>query len=563
MEALNRLRNRLDKNRPPGITTVNEKKSINVQSAPRPSIKPSPSQNANASPSAAASKPKPWPMELKTPQFNINVLVYNLKPGSLDTIITRAPERGLGCWVFVSSGLFSIAGGELVLFLKHRKSENPAAYPLDFLRICDRVAGEAQRHGKRIRRWQTLEFDEPLFGRKEFHTAILGFQNAALIGIEDQDAQKITRPYFHVTLLTDDEAAVARKYGSIRAFVVRTDSPPFYPFPPFVDRDRISGSTVAALEGSASIRTPSNQLPTEGLNVVQEGQGIYLLVPPNQEESFKSSIPFRSTISQNPMRIESEIHEACDSVYYWGPNDRHPARRLCAGPLAERLTALNFLTICPNQPVAAIKPVEDGCLVFMSATQSKEFFAASICGFEFNMSAESMTFHLRWESPWPSPARSILTTEAMSAAAPVKKKEAKNGATHIELGGLIFLRKPSDDRNLIVEKFGELIDAIDGVIMNTIPKPKPASLPEGCGVCVQFKLPLAVTSPFKLATSSSIANSALPINEIMAGLECIPRINAFAIPDTTEVQVLYACWGFQTAQFGAPPPLYKMILHRR
>jgi hypothetical protein len=114
-------------------------------------------------------------------------------------------------------------------------------------------------------------------------------------------------------------------------------------------------------------------------------------------------------------------------------------------------------------------------------------------------------------------------------------------APHIESGGLVFLRQPSDDRNVLVERFAKFVDTVDEVIVSTVPETKPASLPQGCGICVQFRLPLTDTPPFKLATSSSVANSILPINAILENLERLQYINVFAIPDVLEVQLLYAC----------------------
>ncbi|KAJ5813169.1 hypothetical protein N7447_010192 [Penicillium robsamsonii] len=557
MDALNKLRGRLDKNRATN-DRVNQKTSTS-KSAPQPR-KSNVSHPESSAANAVSKGSLPWPVELKTSRFHLKVLVYSTTLGRLENKTSGVPARDLNCWVFVSSGLASAAGGELVMVLLKRESEGPTAYPLDFLRICDRFYGESQRHGTQLRRWQMLEFEEPLLGRKDFHTAILGFRNATLIGMEIQEAEKVTKPYYHVMLSTDEEVAVSRQHGMTRAFVVRPDSAPFFPCPPFVNRDRESGSTLSGAEGSASLRTSSNQLTAEGLNVVQAGKDIYLLVPPSHAEGFKNSIPFRSTISQSPLRVESEMHEACDSVYYWGDKDTHPARRLCSGPLADQLTAMNFLNICPNQPTATVMPVEDGCLVFLTVAQSKGFFTAAISGTEFSMSTETMSFHLRWSSPWPLPAQSKLTDKAIflftpSNASLTQEIKYAKGAPHIELGGLIFLRQPSDDRSVNVEKFAQFVETIDEVIASTVPKTKPTSLPQGCGICVQFQLPLTSTSPFKLAATSSAATSILPINTILDKLGKLPCIDVFAIPDVIEIQVLYSCWGFQISQFGPPTAL--------
>lgn len=201
-----------------------------------------------------------------------------------------------------------------------------------------------------------------------------------------------------------------------------------------------------------------------------------------------------------------------------------------------------------------------GNAVFMTVPQSREFFTAAISGTVFSMSTDSMSFHLRWSSPWPLPTQSLLTDRAMFVASPSEAPPSTRGAKHvkdaphIESGGLIFIRQP-DFRNVLVEKLAKFVDLIDEVIVSTVPETKPASLPQGCGICVQFRLPSTDTSPFKLAMSSSVANPILPVNAILENLERLPCINVFAIPDVIEIQLLYACWGFQIAQVGPPTAL--------
>lgn len=196
----------------------------------------------------------------------------------------------------------------------------------------------------------------------------------------------------------------------------------------------------------------------------------------------------------------------------------------------------------------------------MTVPQSKKFFTAAISGTAFNMSTDSMSFHLSWSSPWPLPTQSLLTDKATFVVSPSPGRSSAGGkhvkrAPHIESGGLVLIREPSDFSSVLMEKFGTFVGLIDEVIVNTVPEIKPASLPQGCGICVQFRLPSTNTSPFKLAMTSSVANSILPVNAILDALEKLPCINVFAIPDIIEVQLLYACWGFQIDQFGPPTAL--------
>jgi hypothetical protein len=365
MEAFDRLRGRLENNHQLYNRNEDEQNASLSESALRFTPKPKTLPNVILEAGPEQSRSNTWPVELKTPRYGLDVLVYCTTFGK-ERKYSSAPLCSLHCWTFISSGLMDLAGGELVLVLLRRDDESSAAYPLDFLRICDRAYEEAKRNQKKLQRWQTLGFEGPLFGRHDFHTAVLGFRNITPGVIEGDEIKKTAtlkpeRPYFHVLLLTDEELAIANKHGLMRALVIRDRHSAWFPCVPYVDRDKMSNVTLAAMEGSALARTPENQFEVSGLNVVQHKQDIYLLVPPSQAERFKGSIPFRGTVEPHLLRMESDIHEACDSVIYSGRTGTD-SETLCAKYQDPGLTAMNFLVICTKRPTGSIMIVADGCL---------------------------------------------------------------------------------------------------------------------------------------------------------------------------------------------------------
>jgi hypothetical protein len=371
MEAFARLKSRLDKQDPYASHKEPAKSSatsVNIPSSqPTSSNKPlwhdaSPSSRppTNEEPKTFVLRPavESWPVEMETPLYKIKVSVYYYLVAQLRD--ASGATTDLNCWTYISSGLHPIAGGELILSVRRRNNEQPGAYPLDFRRICDKIYAVAVRNQTKLRRWQLIEFQEPLFGRQDFHTIVLGFHNIPLFGLEEVQVDMSQISYFYGLVLTDEELAVAQKHGQTRALVVGGTHSGWFPYPAYVDRDRKSGASLTAMEGSASGNGTGTKLDVQGLNVIQIRPDVYLHIPEDRVEAFKKAILSKSTIRMNSLKIESEMHESCDSVYSWQPDAT--VNVLHAGHEGSRFTAMNFLLLCPNQSMNAIKVVEDGCL---------------------------------------------------------------------------------------------------------------------------------------------------------------------------------------------------------
>jgi hypothetical protein len=75
---------------------------------------------------------------------------------------------------------------------------------------------------------------------------------------------------------------------------------------------------------------------------------------------FKAAMLAKRAASTPSLLIEADMHDACDSVYFWEPGRTTVVRTLTDRPMMN--TAANFLLLSFNQPSESVVPVEDGFL---------------------------------------------------------------------------------------------------------------------------------------------------------------------------------------------------------
>lgn len=367
MEAFARLKSRLNRQYALESSKVPAKSSTNSVSIQATSSNRPLQHDAGPSRPPIKDAPKTpilrpasesWPVVLETPTYKVRVSIYH----HFMAKHTRAhgATNDINCWTYISANLHPMAGGEVVLSVRRRDNDKEGAYPLDFRSIYDNIYAVTVRNQTKLRRWQLIEFQEPLFERQDFHTIVLGFRNIPLFGLEKLQLDKSPISYYYAVVLTDEEAAVARKHGLTRALVAGMGHSAWFPYPPYVDRDRKSGASLVAMEGSASGNGIGTKLGVLGLNVIQVKHDVYLHIPEGRVEAFKKAIISKSVTGFDSLMIESEMHEGCNSVYIWKPGG--PAGITCGGPEGASSTAMNFLLLCPNQSVNDVKVIEDGCV---------------------------------------------------------------------------------------------------------------------------------------------------------------------------------------------------------
>ena len=314
-----------------------------------------------------------WPIELKTPIFKINYSVHHHLLARYTDVSGEWTD--LHCWTYISSGLQSITGGEIVLSLRRRENEANTAYPLDFGRICDKIHADARIDGIKLRRWRVITFETPLFGRQDFRAIVLGFRNLPILGLEGLGLEKKNILHFYCITITKEELAAAQTYGLTRALILGSGHTSWFPYAPHVDRDRKSGLSIAEMEGSASGPGIGSKLDVQGLNVFQVKSDVYLHIPQYQTEAFKQAMCLEKIKSTRSLSIESEMHENCDSVYCWRAGG---SAEIFSSAHRNEQTAMNFLILCTGQSLNTIKIVEDGCVSSFSKSIFKDLIPANI-----------------------------------------------------------------------------------------------------------------------------------------------------------------------------------------
>lgn len=513
----------------------------------------SPSPEAPLKPLVLRPIADPCPVELKSNIFKISFHVYHHRLGQTVDIFQNVAD--LHCWTYISSGLQSIAGGELVLSLKQRSGELNTKYPLDFGRICDKVCADARRDGMKLRRWQIITFPTPLFSRQDFRAIVLGFRDLPVFGLEEPKLDKSTTPYFYGLAITQQEFEVSQKYGLTRALILGCSQNIWFPYAPYVDRDRKSTISVVQMDGSASGPGVGNDLGVEGLNVFKVESNVYLHIPQDRTNCFKLAMQRNNVIMTQLLKIEAEMHESCDSVYYW--RSGHSAETLSAGPLLTQQTAMNFLIISTNQSMNVVNIIEDGCIVLLTPQCTKYFFAAATAGREFKLPTQGTSFHLSWAPKWPQPTHSLISGSAIIGSPPEPGRqtaEERYRGSHVVPQDIVFIHEPQTG-HVNMDALVDYVGKIDQLVIANIPTPQPAWLPGGCGIIVQVRVPRIDRNSTKIAVRTPREAPALPVDVLHEVLWELPVPTGIVSGDYIEFQSCYSCWGFNWRGKNPPRPL--------
>jgi hypothetical protein len=154
--------------------------------------------------------------------------------------LAEVPGVGPAAWAFVTTDLRTLGNPELVLLVKRAAGEGAA--PDDGLKILDSLA-TAVRKGQRFKEWELGGIPDGMFGRRDLTGIVFG-------GAVQDNRVKVSAPTMTVLLITQDELQVALHFGAPRVTNLLGDRGEFFPYPPWVDRERKSVCTPAQMKGS-------------------------------------------------------------------------------------------------------------------------------------------------------------------------------------------------------------------------------------------------------------------------------------------------------------------------
>jgi hypothetical protein len=244
------------------------------------------------------SAPGAWPKVVKLGNSSFTVSIHN-------HVVTSPPNQ-LPCWTYISNGLSEVQQPEVVFTLLQRKNENVEAFPeapLEWIRTVHLLAsgGLKLQPGQMI----DLVFDKGMAFHKinkvmlvqdtkrwqnmnRFGGLVLAnpLSNTTL-GLPQDTLPRLT---YNTVALTHEEAVVARQFGVTRVIGHVGISVRWFPYPPWIDRDR--GDTVNMADQAGSIRIGLPMARMLGLNVMNIESDIIFTIPDDEEtkKAFKDHV---------------------------------------------------------------------------------------------------------------------------------------------------------------------------------------------------------------------------------------------------------------------------------
>lgn len=283
--------------RPPG--PPQQQQQLQLQNrGPQPQQQQSPPSQAAAPAVQLLSAPGAWPKVVKLGNSSFTV--------SIHTHAVTSPPNQLPCWTYISNGLSEAQQPEVVFTLLRRKNENVEAFPEAPLEWIRTVYGLANG-GLKLQPGQMVDlvFDKGMSFLKINNIMLVqdnkrwqdmnrfgGFVLANPLTNSTLGLPQDTLPQFtyNTIALTREEAVVARQFGVTRVIGHVGIAVRWFPYPPWIDRDR--GDTVNMADQAGSIRIGLPMVRMLGLNVMNIESDIILTIAEDEgtRKGFKDHV---------------------------------------------------------------------------------------------------------------------------------------------------------------------------------------------------------------------------------------------------------------------------------
>lgn len=289
---------------------------------PQPQQPPVP-QAPQATAYQVQSQPGSWPRVISLNTIPVTVCIY--------PHILRAGQQQTPCWSYISRGLESASQPDIVLTIARRANESIDAFPqapLEWIKTVYAIA----KGGLHLDTGQLVEL---VFDRGAAFLKI----NQIMIVQNPQSWQSMNRfgslchgiplsasifdlPFgvippsaHHVIALTPEETVVAKQFGVTRVVGHLGLSVRWFPYPPWIDRDRGDVTNMSDQAGSVRIGVPLARI--YGLNAMFVEGDIVLTVPGDEDvrkvfQEYVASLPADAAAG-----FESFMVEEADSGLLW------------------------------------------------------------------------------------------------------------------------------------------------------------------------------------------------------------------------------------------------------
>ncbi|KAK0114709.1 hypothetical protein ONS95_014193 [Cadophora gregata] len=481
---------------------------------------------------------------------------------SIHTHLFTSPPNQLPCWTYISQGIATPSQPEVVLTLLRRQSENEEAFPefpLWWMRsIYERAqSGHHLETGELVeleigqegavlkfdqikidqntRSWQTMSRFGSLLHGMPLNSGCFQFLN-----------DKLPTKAHHVIALIHEETAVAKQFGVTRVLGHLGLSVRWFPYPPWIDRDRGDIVTLADQGGSVRIGMPILRL--NGLNAMLIQDDIVLTIPADDE---KRKV-FRDYILSLPLSagvgLDSFMLEEADSGLTWKRGQRDPMGYASNSGVMKNLN-LGFLMFAPQADHDHSIMCEDGYGILIREETWKTIRDAVQNSQDLIIPlANDKRFVLQWKhTVFHNPidgGEYTASWQTYRSSRPPKPPST----THVDMTQIVFLVEPPPDTvdtNDLTKYIQDIQKAIEERTP-VLPLPIPPGIShQGRQVVVEIELP---------KREGWLKMTAYPSMEGLDMMGIMGQIGPLVAPETralTKLQLYFDLWGYDgpTAQF--------------
>lgn len=322
-------------------------------------------------------------------------------PTQIDLVPRQRDDRGLTvwvhrhelpaatpvpCWTYVSQGFADLGGAELSMTLARQPEDDPTGQvrdPLEIMKVMYELAkGEGSGQATITAGQLTQLGGGGLFGRSDLTSLTYLPALPVVPGTEEALA---------VLVLTEDETAVVQRCGPMRVVARLGASNRHYPYPPWLDRTRVS----VAESGEKSILDQTARLLLPGLHAHKEDETVVLSVPRGQRR------PLAEQLGPLPLEAAFTLFTLpapdATATLVWRPGQATP--QAYGGPNATNdRVAGNFCLLVPQQDTNGGQLIEDGFAMMLTDTTWADLRGALAEGRQASIPADDdrLALALRW-----------------------------------------------------------------------------------------------------------------------------------------------------------------------
>ncbi|KAK2783232.1 hypothetical protein FQN51_004446 [Onygenales sp. PD_10] len=489
--------------------------------ASRPGIATNPVTSTQPPPAATVSQPYlSWPIIVPIlPQEGLEVLIY---PHKIQSMISGE----LYCWTYISRGLARVGQKEVVFTVRRRvTTEREIDHPKTPLQWYEFLHGAA-KNGQTVDTYQRTEFHSPSFlNRPDFKWVVYCDPHP----IRNVPASYFPLEWLQAIPLLAPEADVANQYGVSRALSHLGFSERWFPFMPWVDRDRQPCITMENMAGTIKDSMPF--VVILGISALKKGSDIVLQVSSKSAPSLKESLS--QFALEHVFALSTTPYKDADSGLIWKNTDKEP--RGYGTVMVTNSTWASFRK--------AIEQSSDYGITFANGMGFRMEFQ-KWTGFEKPMprqnpvAAPTPSLGL---SPGKTAPPSSVTRPGFVEYTPEPEKPSHVNCDHIALL----------DNNMKAEadvlKVTDYIKLAENAVDATVPKTVPPGVEGGGKLVIEFdvggpdRFDLLSRQWFKMSFSPPSLN-ALPMGEIYKAVSDLPKPN---IEVRTKFVLAFNVWGFK------------------